>query len=252
MRKAIALLLALAGCVAPDAHAPRFAQVPYAPFSRADAVAVATGEWRLWGGRVDDFDGADYVKTDAGMAERQPGLWERVGEYWWVGMNANEPDAAYTGKHDAQGHVFAAADDGDYAWSAAFISYVMRMAGAGPAFPYSPDHAAYINYAARAARGQVRDPLLVARDPAVYAPRLGDLVCFAREQASGLRFADLPAGDFPAHCGIVVAGAPGEVSVVGGNVDDAVVLEHLHADAAGLLRGNPENWLVVLQVNYLR
>jgi hypothetical protein len=253
LRKALLLLLALSGCVAPDAHAPRFAQVPYAPFSRADAVAVAQDEWRLWGMRVDDTQGAGYVQTDATMGERQPGLWERVGEYWWEGMNASAPEAGWTGKHDAQGKVFSVPVNGDYAWSAAFISYVMRIAGAGPRFPYAPDHAVYINYAARAALGQVRDPLLIAEDPVTYAPRLGDLVCFPRSYARRLTFQDLPtAHNFPAHCSIVVAGGNDAMSVIGGNVDDAVTLEHLHTNDAGELRGNAENWFVVLRVMYLR
>ncbi|GLR67985.1 hypothetical protein GCM10010909_26660 [Acidocella aquatica] len=253
MRKSLALLLALAGCVAPDAHAPRFAQVPYETFSRTDAVAVAMDEWRLWGSRVDDSGGADYVKTDATMAERQPGLWERVGEYWWEGMNASAYDAAYTGKHDARGQVFPPAEDATYAWSAAFISYVMRIAGAGAAFPYAPDHATYINYAARAAQGGVKHPLLIAENPASYAPRLGDLVCFPREGASQLQFQDLPTGkNFPAHCSIVVAGGVERLSVIGGNVDDAVTMEHLSTNATGELSGNRENWFVVLRVMYLR
>ncbi len=203
--------------------------------------------------RVDDDGGAGYVQTDATMGERKPGLWERVGEYWWEGVNAGEPDARWTGKHDGQGKVFPVAVNGDYAWSAAFISYVMRIAGAGAAFPYAPDHAAYINYAARAALGVVRDPLLVAENPANYAPRLGDLVCLPRGAARGMVFADLPtAQDFPAHCSIVVGSRTGEVSVIGGNVDDAVTMEHLHANGQGELEGNRENWFVVLKVMYLR
>jgi hypothetical protein len=245
------LLLLLGGCVAPDADAPMFAQRDYAPFSRADALAVATDEWRLWGMRVDDDGGAGYVQTDATMGERQPGLWQRVGEYWWEGMNADEPDRAYTGKHDAEGHVFPVAVNGHYAWSAAFMSYVMRMAGAGEKFPYAPDHAFYINEAARAAKGEVTDPLLIAEDPKTYAPRLGDLVCFGRGSARSLTFADLPtAHGFPAHCSIVVMGGVDRISVIGGNVDDAVVLEHLHTDDAGILTGNRENWFVVLRVLY--
>ena len=46
--------------------------------------------------------------------------------------------------------------DGDYAWSAAFIDYVMRMAGAGDRFPYSPSHADYINEARRHGGGAWR------------------------------------------------------------------------------------------------
>jgi hypothetical protein len=92
---------------------------------------------------------------------------------------------------------------------------------------------------------------LVAEDPAAYAPRLGDLTCFPREDASGLTFRDLPtAYSFPAHCGIVVARNADMLSIVGGNVDDAVTMEHLHTNDAGELRGNRENWFVVLRVMY--
>ncbi len=243
--------LLLTGCAAPDAHAPPFAQRDYAPFSRAAAVAVAVDEWRLWGMRVDDNGSAGYVQTDATMGERQPGLWQRVGEYWWEGMNAGEPGAGFTGKHDAAGRVFPVALNGEYAWSAAFISYVMRIAGAGSRFPYAPDHATYINYAARAAQGKIADPLLLAEDPKLYAPRLGDLVCFGRPHARALTFADLPTPYiFPAHCAVVVGGGPDSVSVVGGNVEDAVVLQHLHTDNTGRLSDNLDPWFVILRVLY--
>jgi hypothetical protein len=252
LRKAWLLAaLVLAGCAAPDAHAPPFANVPYAAFSRTDAIAVAMGEWRLWGSRVDDNDDAGYVQHAATMAERQPGLWERVGEYWWQGMNAGHSYDRWTGKHNANGQVFPVAENGRFAWSAAFISYVMRMAGAGPDFPYAPDHAHYIDYAARAAEGKIHDPELIARNPAAYAPRPGDLVCFGRGWARDLTFQDLPTGrSFPAHCAIVVAAAPGLLSAIGGNVEDAVVMQHLHTDAQGLLQGNAQHWFVVLQVEY--
>jgi hypothetical protein len=166
-------------------------------------------------------------------------------------MNAGEPDAAFTGKHDAQGHVFPIAVDTRYAWSAAFISYVMRIAGAGRAFPYAPDHATYINYAARAAEGKITNPLLIAENPASYAPRLGDLTCFARGKAHQPTFAELPtAYNFQAHCSIVVAASPNNIDIISGNVDDAVVLEHITTDAHGLLTNDQRNWLVVLRVLY--
>jgi hypothetical protein len=246
-------LLALAGCATPDAHAPPFAQRGYAAFSRTDAAAIALDEWRLWGQRVDDTAGAGYVQHAATMAERQPGLWQRVGEYWWEGMNAGEPYDAWTGKHDARGDVFPVAVNGRYAWSAAFISYIMRIAGAGAGFPYAPNHATYINYAARAAHGEIKAPLLIAEDPRGYAPRLGDLICLGRGRARNLTFADLPTrGLFPSHCSIVVGGGVQQVDVVGGNVDDAVVMSHLHTDNAGLLRDNLEPWFVILKVLYRR
>jgi hypothetical protein len=49
--------------------------------------------------------------------------------------------------------VFPASQDANYAWSAAFIDYVMRIAGAGHRFPYSSTHADYINAAKEHAMG---------------------------------------------------------------------------------------------------
>ncbi|MDE8349279.1 MAG: DUF2272 domain-containing protein, partial [Acidocella sp.] len=166
----VSLTLTMGGC-ATNRHAPPFAQKPYEVFSRQDAVAIAMDEWRLFGMRVDDDNDAGYVQTSTTMAERQPGLWQRIGEYWWEGLNANDSDNGFTGKHNAQGQVFPVALNGQYAWSAAFISYVMRTAGAGNNFPYAADHAHYINYAARAAKGAISNPLLIAEDPKTYAPR---------------------------------------------------------------------------------
>jgi hypothetical protein len=69
-------------------------------------------------------------------------------------MNAGSPKAAWTGKHDQHGVVFPASVDGEHAWSAAFVSYVMRIAGAASKFPYSPNHASYINIAKQMATGE--------------------------------------------------------------------------------------------------
>lgn len=246
MRKVLLLLLTLGGCA--ETHAPPFATQPYAPFSRSAAVAIANDEWRLWGSRVGPLP--NYKQTESSMAERQQGYWQRVGEYWWEGMNAGDPDSRWTGKHNAQGQVFPLKANGKYAWSAAFISYVMRMAGAGNDFPYSADHATYINYAARAAQGNIAHPLLIAENPTSYAPRLGDIACFVRGHKHHVTFADLPTtSNFPSHCAIIVGGRPGQFDMIGGNVQDAVELEHADADAQGRLVD--PHWLAVLRVLYI-
>jgi hypothetical protein len=75
-----------------------------------------------------------------------------------------------------------------------------------------------------------------------------------------LRFEDLPTSDtFPSHCDIVVNIAPGQLSVVGGNVDDAVTMKHVPIGPDGLLtdaNGTPHDsryaWFVVLRVLYDR
>jgi hypothetical protein len=251
---ALAALLALAGCAVtpPDAHVPPFARKPYEPFSREAAVAIALTEWRAFGSRVEQ----PGAPPPAGKAERQEGYWQRIGEYWWLGQDAGSEESGWTGKHDADGAVFPPAQDGDYAWSAAFISYVMRMAGAGSRFPYSSAHATYINRARAATLGQ-GGTVLWAERPALYAPRPGDLICFARGGRQGLRFDDLPARRFPSHCEIVVATAPGRLDAVGGNVADAVTLSHVPTTPDGRIAGadgkplDPDHpWFVVIRILY--
>lgn len=257
----VAIVL-LAGCaLRPDAHAPPFANKPYAAFSRQAAINIARGQWRYWGRVVFDAPPADELPADAAdTPERRNGFWQQVGIYWWLGMNAGRPEDRWTGKHDAAGHVFPPKANGRYAWSAAFISYVMRMAGAGPDFPYAPDHAHYIDYAWRAAHGAVKHPLLLAENPQNHAPRAGDLICAGRSSARDMSYADLPsAGYFPSHCAIVAAVHPQMIAVIGGNVDDTVALTHVPVTPAGMLVmpngtvvDDRYDWFVVLRVLYKR
>jgi hypothetical protein len=262
MRVAIVLPLALlCACAAPrappDAHVPPFARIPYEPISRDAVAAIALREWRLFGSQVDDDPPGTYRPVSSqDKPERQQGLWQRVGEYWWLAMNAGAPDAAWTGKHDANGIGFPASVVGQYAWSAAFVSYVMRIAGAGARFPYSASHSDYIDIASQMALGQTTGWLISAERPEAYAPVPGDLICLGRGSARDLRYDDLPAGHFPGHCDIVVDNAAaGQIAVVGGNVDDAVTAKHVPVTADGRLAApdgqilDPRyKWMVVLRL----
>lgn len=240
----------------PQAHVPDFARRPNVPFSRQEAVAIALREWRLFGQPVDD-DPPDTrpVPLPDDKPERQPGLWERVGEYWWIGMDAGDKEGSWTGKHDEYGSEFPATSDANYAWSAAFISYVMRIAGAGSHFPYAMAHAVYINAAYEVAIGQSTDYAVTAERLDAYAPLPGDIICASRGKRV-VRYDDLPTS-FPAHCQIVVATAPGVLSTIGGNVDDAVTMIHVPttpdgklAYPGGVVVDTRYAWLTVLRVLY--
>jgi hypothetical protein len=234
-----------------DAHVPDFARKPYEPFSRDAVVAIALREWRLFGQSAND-DPPGTPRPPGPKPERAQGLWQRVGEYWWLGLDAGREESGWTGKHDNFGAEFPASMDGEYAWSAAFISYVMRIAGAGRQFPYSPSHWTYIDAALRA------PSLYAAGRPEIAAPRPGDLICAGRARDRVLRYDDLPAGPYLSHCDIVVAAAPinstsGQLSVIGGNVDDAVTMKHVPvtmdgklATADGRVLDARYAWMVVL------
>jgi hypothetical protein len=268
----LALLAAvfLAGCAVPaeeplppgpapgvatslNAHVPPFARWPYQPFSREAAVQIALREWRAFGQQV-VFPNVELPVDE----ERQEGLWQRVGEYWWLGLDPNWKEQAWTGIHNENGQVFPESQDGDYAWSAAFISYVMRIAGAGSRFPYTETHSDYINAARRHGLGLEPGTALAAERIEVYAPQRGDLICYWRGRRPVI-YDELPTGRFPAHCDIVVAIRPGELDVIGGNVDNAVAMKHIPATSDGHLAGpdgvviDPDHhYFVVLRVEYLR
>ncbi|MEJ1977620.1 MAG: DUF2272 domain-containing protein [Acetobacteraceae bacterium] len=271
----VVMTAALAGCgsrpapvpvtVAPTTPAgfgqtPPFSRLSYAPFARADAVAIALREWRLWGMAVDDDPPGTRPPqtTDQDKPERFPGLWERVGEYWWTSQDSGTHFAAWTGKHDENGQVFLPTQDGHYAWSAAFISYVMRIAGAGNRFPYSAAHADYINAAREVSLGQANGIAVSAERPDAYAPQPGDLICLGRGASGSLTFDNLPTGSFPGHCDIVVAAQQGLLTVIGGNVDDTVTEKHIPTTPSGMLLDPTTGvvvdtrypWFVVLRVLY--
>jgi hypothetical protein len=91
-------------------------------------------------------------------------------EYYQVGIGTTVTDA------QMQSTVF----QGSHPWSAVFISFVMRTAGAGPAFAYSAAHQTYIRAARRNRLSQnTANPFWAFRATEV-APRVGDLVCASR------------------------------------------------------------------------
>ena len=229
-----------------DIQVPPYARWPYQPFSREAVVQIALREWRAFGQQV------VYPDTELPFDnERLEGLWQRVGDYWWLGLPMGADEQGLTGKHNQNGYVFPAAQDRTYAWSAAFVSYVMRMAGAGSRFPYSEVHSTYIN-AARLNPGRL---VVVAMQPEFYAPQRGDLICLSRGRR--MRFDELPTGRFASHCDIVVATRPGMLDVVGGNVENSVSMRHIPVTLDGRLVGSdgkvidPNHlWFVVLRISY--
>ena len=263
MVRLIPLLLMLAACARPpgtasapvpatggfgsDQHLPPYVRLSFEPFSSINTVAIAEREWRGFGSVVDDAPpGADLPPNL--RPDKQPGLWQRVADYWWLGQDFGAREGEWGSLYNPSG---TRIDGTPAAWSAAFISYVMRMAGAGPGFPYTPLHADYINAAARG------EGVLRAQRPESYAPQVGDLICLGRLSARKLRFDDLPSGRFFGHCDLVTATTPGQLTVIGGNVAAGVTMKHVPttpdgmlADPTGQTVDSRYPWFVVLHVLY--
>ena len=174
---------------------------------------TALEEWSFFGGQT-QYQGYQH----RGHREADPGYYQRVGSYWRYGTNQ-----ALDGR------------DRDNAWSATFISYVMRKAGVS-AHDFHPAyrHSEYINDAIRRRVNGSPENKFVGWRLTEYRPKEGDLVCYWRkhpktyEQASHQRH-------YESHTDIVVYVAPGEIGVIGGNVSDSVTLSILRLGGAGFL-----------------
>ncbi|MCZ7555775.1 MAG: DUF2272 domain-containing protein [Bacteroidia bacterium] len=118
-------------------------------------------------------------------------------------------------------------------WSAAFISWVMRHAGAGNTFKYSPSHSVYTLAAKQNRITNNANPLKAFR-LSEARPQVGDIVC-RRRAGSGATYDNLTAG-MPTHCDIVVAVQPGTLITVGGNVRDSVSSTRVPIDSEGFIQ----------------
>lgn len=236
--------------VSDEPNVPTYATRMPEAFSRANAIAIVQREWRAFGQGVDDDPPDTRPELGDARPDRQPGMWERVGDYWFTGQDVGTRTQDWTSKYGGRGDEFPPGDDA-HAWSAAFISYVMRVAGAGQRFPYAPVHSAYINAAVRGSSA------LQGYRLSEYAPLPGDLICMGRGRAAAMTFDSLPAGTFPAHCDMVVATAPGQDTVIGGNVDGSVTMKHVPvtndgrlARPDGTVRDARWPWLIAIKVLY--
>ncbi len=116
-------------------------------------------------------------------------------------------------------------------WSAAFISWVMRKAGAGGSFKYSARHTVYVGQAKRNRVSGSSNPFKAYRISEI-APRIGDLVCIERS-GSGVNYDNVDRGSYASHCDIVVAVHSSYVETIGGNVSNSVYRKRVPVDSSG-------------------
>lgn len=222
----LGLVLLLAGC----------AVVPPRPpvdpaLVRDNILRLAAQEWNAFGGQT--------IYHENGRERIDPvGVWEderrgipRIGEYWravgedWTGRDCDKP------------------------WSAAFISWLMREAGAAEAdFAPSGLHADYLRAIKR--RQDSPGARFALRDAASHPPRPGDLICAPRAGARLAAFDDIPPGT-PMHCDLVVAIDGLRLESIGGNVRNSVSKTLRQIDGLGRLdRTHDRPWVLVVENRY--
>lgn len=180
---------------------------------KGKAVTLAKKEYKKWKG------GKEY----------QPGYAEQVGKYWKEGVGYN-----YDGY------------DRDVAWSAAFISWIMKNAGAKDKFKYSSSHSTYIRDSIANRKLNLFKKPFVGFKIDEYAPKVGDLVCYSREDNPDLYDVNTP---YKSHCDLVVKKGDNYIEVIGGNVSQAVTAKKVTTDNNGYVIDKNKNWFAVLKNN---
>ncbi len=250
--------LLLAGCATPPTTPGLTPPITYPDSARQRVLRIALEEWREWGS-IAINDTVPRPQAAGAGPESSLGNFPRVLAYW----RAVEGEAGARAAIDRNRSRYAtllshpeAPDEvwGEPAWSAAFISFVMRNAGVDRReFPSSAAHAFYIDAMLADASAFPDQAPFVPRDTDAYAPQPGDLVCADRSRRPLANWRErLPErGEFrPMHCDIVVSTSPGMVEAIGGNVADSVTLSRFPADSSGRLLPRPAghpSWFAVFE-----
>ena len=214
---AVAGALAPASATHPSAATavPAFAAAnPTLPGFANRSREVAEAEWVFFGRQTYNIDGK---KDHAGHTEGEDGWYQRIGRYWVEGTTTHGID----GRNHA------------WPWSAAFISWVMKLAGAGNRFRYSTQHSVYISQGIRdflqkrASAGYRTERLNQAK------PAVGDLVCWTREK--GVDYDQQKSGNYKGHSDEIVEVQADKAWIIGGNVGNSVTRHPLRLDQNGFL-----------------
>ncbi|MCK7612628.1 DUF2272 domain-containing protein [Roseibium sediminicola] len=172
----------------------------------------------------------------------------RVGEYWAsIGL-------PYDGRTQIVNH--ATGKSHNPPWSSAFISHVLKKAGAGDGFKYSQAHCHYVQDFINGRPNGVYE----AMHPDHYAPKIGDILHYGRGDAKQHDY-NAARGDYlgdsfySSHSDIVVDVdlASGKITTVGGNVSNSVKTKTINIGTDGKLKPRRENgsdypWIAVLKL----
>ena len=150
-------------------------------------IEKANSQWSEW-------------NNQGKIKEGDPRTMDKLRQYWREGGGLNWSDQKMT----------------DEAWSAVFISWLMKMAGAGADFKYNASHSKYIRASISNRKENNANPFKGYKPEEVNV-EVGDLVCYARQSGVGYDTTN----SYASHCDLVVS-IDGDAESIGGNVSDSV------------------------------
>lgn len=186
---------------------------PPSPSARESMALLAVQEWFRFGRQTIDFTQPGEPRLEI-LGVQETGAPQRINDYW---KSVDQPKL--TGL------------DTEVPWSAAFISWDIESAGVLRDL-FCPDSRHTIYVERMVLRERQPGAAFVPRPVTERAPRVGDLLCSARD-GGGTTLQNLNRG--PGHCDIVVDVQPGKLHAIGGNVHDSVTSSVFPLDARGFL-----------------
>lgn len=178
-------------------------------------VDLANKEYNKWNNPIKIIEGNSKTIKD-------------LRAYWKTGANVNGSDNYYISNP----------------WSASFISWLFRTAGAGTDFKYSASHSVYIRDAVKNRKLNNKNPFKGYKINEVDV-NVGDLVCKPRQ--AGVTY-DTTTGYF-AHCDLITEINNNTAVAIGGNVSNSVSKTIIPLKNNKIDQTNPKNssWFVVIK-----
>ena len=154
--------------------------------------------------KLTDLANSEYNKWNKNGVKIKEGSNDTIQElrdYWKKGANVVQSDSYYINN----------------AWSASFISYLIRMAGGETDFKYSSSHSVYIREAVKN-RKENNTKKFKAYKPNEINVEVGDLVCYPRQ--SGVNYDTT--SPYMSHCDLITQIDGNNAVGIGGNVSNSV------------------------------
>lgn len=161
------------------------------------AIKLAEEEFGAW-------------NNDGKLKENEDSVFDRLKTYWQEGTGTFWDKAKMINE----------------AWSAAFISYLMKKSGAGDNFKYSNSHSVYIRDSIKNKLENNNNPFKGYK-PEEVSVNKGDLVCYPRQNGVGYDTTSA----YASHCDLVIDIKGDKAITIGGNVSNSVSKTEVELDS---------------------